>query len=94
MVLAHVVFVFVFVGAHGVSSFAMFAARRETDRVRLAAILDLSTSSVNIAGLGLLVAVLIAMTPMAAGPMGGVRKALGMRVQGDKKDAPLREPGD
>jgi hypothetical protein len=29
---------------------------------------------------------------MAARPMNEVRKALGLKVQGDKKDAPRREP--
>jgi small-conductance mechanosensitive channel len=121
VVFAHVVLVIVAFGAHGVSAFAMFAAKREPDRARLAAILDMSTMSVTLAGVALLVTavlgivaaamagyfgrlwpwvaivvvvlVFIAMTPMAAIPMGNVRKALGMRVSGDKKDDPPREPG-
>jgi MFS family permease len=120
IVLAHVVVVIVAFGAHGVSAYAMFSARRETDRGRLAAILDLSGSSLSLAGWGLLAAVLlgivaavigghfgrlwpwasivvvvlvfIAMTPMGAGPMGEVRKALGQRVRGDKDGDPPRQP--
>jgi MFS family permease len=120
IVLAHVVLVIVAFGAHGVSAFAMFSARRETDRGRLGAILDLSGSSLSLAGFGLLAAVLlgivaavigghfgrlwpwasivvvvlvfIAMTPMGAGPMGEVRKALGQRVRGDKDGDPPRQP--
>lgn len=121
VVIGHVVFVIVGFGAHGVSAYAMFRARSEPDRARLAAILDLSATSANLAGLGLLLAVVLgivaaiqgdhfakawpwasivlfvlvfgAMRPFAAKPMNEVRKALGMRVQGDKKDAPPREPG-
>ncbi len=121
VVFGHVILVIIAFGAHGVSAFAMFAARRETDRGRLTAIVDMSRMSTDIAGLGLLFAVLlgiiaaamagyfgrlwpwasivvvvlvfITMTPMAARPMNGVRKALGMRVQGDKKDDPPRQPG-
>lgn len=120
IVLAHVVLVIVAFGAHGVSAFAMFSARRETDRGRLAAILDLSGSSLSLAGWGLLAAVLlgivaaviaghfgrlwpwasivvvvvvfVAMTPMGAGPMSEVRKALGLPVRGDKAGDPPREP--
>jgi MFS family permease len=121
VVLGHVILVIVAFGAHGVSAFAMFAARREPDRQRLTAFLDMSTMSVNVAGFGLIlgvvlgivaaamagyfgrlwpwvsivvvVIVFIAMTPMAARPMNGVRKALGQAVPGDKKDDPPRQPG-
>lgn len=121
VVLAHIVLVLLAFGAHGVSAFAMFAARRETDRVRLGAVLDLSQMSLTVAGIGLLLAVLLgiiaavmagyfsnlwpwaaivvvvlvflAMTPMGAGPMSGVRAALGMPIRGDKKGDPPRQPG-
>ncbi|MDH4142531.1 MAG: hypothetical protein OEV61_07960 [Chloroflexota bacterium] len=107
VVLGHVVLIILALGAHGVSAFAMFRARSETDRARLAAVLDLSSAAVWTAGIGLLIAVLlgiiaavmgghferlwpwaaivvtvlvfVAMTPMAAGPMNGVREALGPR---------------
>ncbi len=120
VVIAHVVFVIVAFGAHGVSAFAMFRLRSETDRARAAAVLDLSTVSLTAAGIGLGAAVLLgivaamigghfgrgwpwasivvvvvtwlAMTPMAAGPMGEVRRQLGMRTRGDK-DGQIREPG-
>jgi hypothetical protein len=59
IVLAHVVLVIVAFGAHGVSAYAMFAARSETDRVRLGAVLDLSSRSLSLAGWGLLAAVLL-----------------------------------
>lgn len=121
VVLAHVVLVILAFGAHGVSAFTMFRARGEPDRVRLGAILDLSTSSLLVAGIGLLLAVLagivaaamagyfgrlwpwvsivvvvlvwVAMTPMAAGPLRGVREALGQPVRGDKPGDPPRQPG-
>ncbi len=120
VVIAHVFFVIVGFGAHGVSAFAIFRARKEPDRARLAAVLDLSEASAGLAAIGLLLAVVLgivaavqgdhfakfwpwaaiatvvivygAMTPLAAGPMNGVRKALGQRVRGDKKDAPPRQP--
>lgn len=59
VVIAHVFFVIVAFGAHGTSAFAMFQARRETDRTRLAAVLDLSGLSLGVAGIGLIVAVLL-----------------------------------
>jgi hypothetical protein len=120
IVLAHVVVVIVAFAAHGVSAYAMFAARREPDRARLGAVLDLSGTSLSLAGWGLLLAVILgivasiigghfgrlwpwasiavvvgvflAMTPMGAGPMGEVRKALGQRVRGDKDGDPPRQP--
>jgi MFS family permease len=120
IVLAHVVLVIVAFGAHGVSAFAMLSARRETDRARLGAVLDLSTWSLGVAGWALLAAVLlgivasviaghfgrlwpwvsivvvvvvfVAMTPMGAGPMGELRKALGLPVRGDKAGDPPRQP--
>lgn len=121
IVIAHVVAVIVSFGAHGVSAFAMFQVKRETDRARVAAVLDLSTSALLIAGIGLLLAVVLgivaaamqgffgklwpwisivvvvvvwfAMTPMAANPMGEVRKVLGLPVRQDKKGDPPRQPG-
>jgi hypothetical protein len=68
VVIAHVFFVIISFGAHGTSAFAMFQARREPDRARLTAILDLSTSSLNVAGYGLLLAVILG---IAAAIMGG-----------------------
>lgn len=68
VVLAHVVLVIVAFGAHGVSAYSMFAARSERDRVRLGAVLDLSGRSLNLAGWGLLAAVLLG---IAAAIMGG-----------------------
>ena len=119
IVLAHVVVVIVAFGAHGVSAYSMFAARSEPDRVRLGAVLDLSSRSLNLAGWGLLAAVVLGivasimgghfgrlwpwasiiavvlifltMTPMAANPMGRVRKALGQPVRGDKAGDPPRQ---
>lgn len=68
VVVAHVFFVIVSFGAHGVSAFAMFQARTETDRGRLGATLDLSSASLVIAGIGLVLAVLLG---MVAAVMGG-----------------------
>jgi len=121
VVVAHVIVVILAFGAHGVSAFAMFRVRSEPDRVRLAAVLDLSTSSLIASGIALVIAVIfgiiaavmgghfsrlwpwaaivvvvvvwIAMTPLAAGPLTGVRKVIGMRVQGDKRGDPPRQPG-
>lgn len=58
IVVAHVFLVIVSFGAHGVSAFAMFRAKSETDRARIAAVLDLSTTALIVAGIGLLLAVL------------------------------------
>jgi hypothetical protein len=68
VVIAHVFFVIVSFGAHGTSAFAMFEARRESDRSRLAAILGLSTASLGVAGVGLIVALLLG---IVAAIMGG-----------------------
>jgi uncharacterized membrane protein len=59
VVIAHVFFVIIAFGAHGTSAFAMFQARRETDRARLAAVMDLSGASLILAGVALLLAVLL-----------------------------------
>jgi len=68
VVISHVVFVILAFGAHGVSAFAMFRVKRETDRVRMSAVLDLSTAALVAAGIGLLIAVGLG---MVAAIMGG-----------------------
>lgn len=121
VVIAHVVFVILSFGAHGVSAFAMFRVKRETDRARIGAVLDLSTTALVAAGIGLILAVVlgivaaamagyfgrlwpwvsiavvvvawIAMTPMAANPMTGVRRALGLPSRLDKKGEGPPPPG-
>ncbi len=57
VVFAHVVLVILAFGAHGVSAFAMFAVKRETERVRLAAVVDLSQMALVWAGILLISAV-------------------------------------
>lgn len=52
---AHVLGTFMFVAGHGVSMFVVFQVRRERDRTRLAALLDLSGWSLGVAGIGLLI---------------------------------------
>jgi hypothetical protein len=59
VVVAHVFFVIVALGAHGTSAFAMFQAKREADRTRLAAVVDLSGASLGIAGVALILALLL-----------------------------------
>ncbi|HJP88677.1 MAG TPA: DUF2269 family protein [Candidatus Limnocylindrales bacterium] len=54
-VFLHVLGAFMFVAGHGVSMFTVFQVRKEKDRSRLAALLDLSGWSLAIAGIGLLV---------------------------------------
>lgn len=68
VVIAHVFFVVIAFGAHGTSAFAMFQAKRETDRARLAAVLDLSGASLGVAGVGLILALLLG---IVAAIMGG-----------------------
>ena len=68
IVIAHVFFVIVSFGAHGVSAFAMVQVRKETDRARIAAILDLSGASLYAALIGLLAAVALG---IVAAVMGG-----------------------
>lgn len=68
VVITHVFFVIIAFGAHGTSAFAMFQARREPDRARLAAVLDLSGASLGVAGVALILAVLLG---IAAAIMGG-----------------------
>jgi hypothetical protein len=55
IVFLHVLGAFMFVAGHGVSMFVVFKVRRETDRARLGALLDLSGTSLGVAGIGLLV---------------------------------------
>jgi predicted integral membrane protein DUF2269 len=55
LVFLHVLGAFMFVAGHGVSMFVVFRARKETDRGRLAALLDLSGWSLAVAGIGMLV---------------------------------------
>ncbi len=115
IVIAHVFFVFIALGAHGVSAFTIFRIRATSDRAELKTLLDLSQSSLTVAGvallltvvfgiwaaimgghfsrawpwaaIGVLVVVVIAMTPLAAGPMREMRTALG--IGNDKSGAPL-----
>ena len=55
IVFLHVAGAFAFVAGHGVSMLVAFQVRRERDRERLVALLDLSAWSLALAGLGLLV---------------------------------------
>ncbi len=55
IVFLHVLGAFVFAAGHGVSIFVAFRLRRETDRARLAALLDLSQGALLAGLLGLLV---------------------------------------
>jgi MFS family permease len=54
IVFLHVLGAFMFAAGHGVSMFVVFQARRERDRGKLAALLDLSGWSLGVAGIGLL----------------------------------------
>ena len=55
IVFLHVLGASMFVAGHGVSMFVVFQVRRERDRGKLAALLDLSGWSLAVAGIGLLV---------------------------------------
>lgn len=55
IVFLHVAGAFAFVAGHGVSMFVAFRIRKERDRGRLAALLDLSAGSLSVAGIGLLI---------------------------------------
>lgn len=68
LVLGHVIAVILGLAAHGVSAFAMFRVRTERDPVKLAVVLELSSSSLAIASIGLLVAIVLG---IAAAIMGG-----------------------
>jgi hypothetical protein len=115
IVIAHVFFVILAFGAHGVSSFAVFRVRASSDRTELRTLLDLSQTSLIAAGIALLIAILLgiwaaimgghfarlwpwvsigvlvvvvlAMTPLAANPMRETRAALG--IGNDRSGTPL-----
>lgn len=55
IIFLHVAGAFAFVAGHGVSMFVAFRIRKERDRARLAALLDLSGGSLALAGIGMLV---------------------------------------
>jgi MFS family permease len=55
IVFAHVAGAFAFAAGHGVSMFVAFRVRAEHDRGRMAALLDLSGTSLAVAGIGMLV---------------------------------------
>lgn len=55
IVFLHIVGAFMFVAGHGVSMFVVFQVRKERDRARLGALLDLSGWSLGVAGIGLAV---------------------------------------
>ena len=59
IVIAHVFFVIIAFGAHGVSAFASFRIKASSDRAELKTLLDLSQSSLVVAGVALLVAILL-----------------------------------
>ena len=58
IIFIHVLAAFVFAAGHGVSLFAAFQVRREKDRARMAALLDLSAISVAVATIALIVLLL------------------------------------
>ena len=58
IVFLHVLGAFMFVAGHGVSMFVVFQVRRERDRGKLAALLDMSGWSLGVAGIGLLILVI------------------------------------
>jgi len=68
IVLVHVLSAFVFIMAHGASAFVTFRVRTESDRVRIAALLDLSGSSLTLTFVSLGVA---AVSGVAAAIIGG-----------------------
>jgi hypothetical protein len=67
VVFGHIIAVILAFAAHGASAFVMFRLRTERDRARLAAILDLSSGSLTIAGILLIVATVLG---IAAAVMG------------------------
>jgi hypothetical protein len=71
VVTGHVFLVIVAFGAHGAAALAMFEVKREPDRARLAAILDLSIRSFSVAIWGLLGAVLLGVLAMVMGNHAG-----------------------
>ena len=77
IVVAHVLAVIAAFAAHGVSAYSMFAVRRETDRTRMGAYLDLSSRSLSFASIALILVLALGMAasarPVDAG--GGARLA-------------------
>ncbi|HEX5827718.1 MAG TPA: hypothetical protein VFY23_09375 [Candidatus Limnocylindrales bacterium] len=71
VVTGHVFFVIVALGAHGASAVAMVAVRREPDRARLAAILDLSVRAFSVASVTLAAAVVLGIAATVMGNHGG-----------------------
>ena len=67
VVVGHVFLVVVAFGAHGAAALSMFEVRRESDRARLAAVLDLSIRSFSVAIWALLGAVLLGLAAMVMG---------------------------
>ena len=67
VVTGHVFLVVVAFGAHGAAALAMVEVKRDTDRARLAAVLDLSTRSFSVAMWALLGAVLLGIGAMVMG---------------------------
>lgn len=65
IVFIHVISAFLFVAGHGVSMFVAFQVRRETDRGRIAALLDLSAGS-------LILATVAAIVLLIAGILAGI----------------------
>ena len=59
IVIAHVFFVIIAFGAHGVSALASFRVKASSDRAELKTLLDLSQTSLVAAGVALLVAILL-----------------------------------
>ncbi len=55
IIFVHVLAAFVFAAGHGVSIFAAFQIRRETDHARIAALLDVSALSLAAAGTALVI---------------------------------------
>jgi hypothetical protein len=55
IVFLHVAGAFAFAAGHGVSTFMAFQVRKERDVARIGALLDISSTSLNLAGVGLLV---------------------------------------
>lgn len=59
IVIGHVFFVIIAFGAHGASAFASFRVKVSADRAELKTLLDLSQTSLVVAGVALLVAVVL-----------------------------------
>jgi small-conductance mechanosensitive channel len=71
VVTGHVFLVVVAFGAHGAAALTMFEVKRESDRARLAAVLDLSIRSFSVAIWALLGAVLLGVAATIMGNHGG-----------------------